>query len=299
VLLFTTVLLTMRGLVIDQHPVEVTLGGSNLLMLFRILIAAVFVALAVHGSTERLNFGKLFSLIAIVIVVGTALLPLVGVFDINWNLPNIIAGAVFEFILWCLLGIIAYQKRISATVVFGLGYGLYMLGSTLGCILGVSVMPLIATAPFVQVFYLVLAGIILALSFILFSERDFARLFSPIHESELSLESLLEIPPTGTEDDDTESDAAADDRHQPRRKGSFTRTLATLATERGLSPREADVLRYLAMGRGSDFIAEQLSVSWNTVRTHTHNVYVKLDVHSRQELITLVDELMREPEAEQ
>ena len=47
------------------------------------------------------------------------------------------------------------------------------------------------------------------------------------------------------------------------------------------------------MGRGSDYIADKLQVSWNTARTHTHNVYVKLGVHSRQELIDLVDEAVR------
>ncbi len=33
-----------------------------------------------------------------------------------------------------------------------------------------------------------------------------------------------------------------------------------------------------------------MSVKVNTVRTHTHNVYVKLDVHSREELMRMVDD---------
>ena len=33
-----------------------------------------------------------------------------------------------------------------------------------------------------------------------------------------------------------------------------------------------------------------MGVKVNTVRTHTHNVYVKLDVHSREELMRLVDD---------
>lgn len=41
-------------------------------------------------------------------------------------------------------------------------------------------------------------------------------------------------------------------------------------------------------------IAELLSVSENTVRTHSKCIYVKLDVHKRQELIDLVERF--EPE---
>ena len=43
------------------------------------------------------------------------------------------------------------------------------------------------------------------------------------------------------------------------------------------------------MGYGSDRIAQVMGVKVNTVRTYTHNVYVKLDVHSREELMVLVD----------
>lgn len=56
-----------------------------------------------------------------------------------------------------------------------------------------------------------------------------------------------------------------------------------------LTPREADVLALLARGRTSPIIQEKLVVSQNTVRTHVRHIYAKLDVHSQQELINLVD----------
>ncbi len=49
----------------------------------------------------------------------------------------------------------------------------------------------------------------------------------------------------------------------------------------GLTDREVDVLRLLAVGRSNRAIARALSVSEATVRTHALNIYGKTGVHSR------------------
>ena len=43
------------------------------------------------------------------------------------------------------------------------------------------------------------------------------------------------------------------------------------------------------MGYSADAVAERLGVSWNTARTHSRNIYAKMGVHSRQELIEAMD----------
>lgn len=53
----------------------------------------------------------------------------------------------------------------------------------------------------------------------------------------------------------------------------------------GLSARELEILDLFAQGRSAAWIAENLTISKNTVRTHLRAVYSKLDVHSRQELL--------------
>lgn len=58
----------------------------------------------------------------------------------------------------------------------------------------------------------------------------------------------------------------------------------------GLSPREAEVLFYLGRGHGSSFIAEELDISENTVRTHVRHIYEKVGVTSREELLALVND---------
>jgi DNA-binding NarL/FixJ family response regulator len=57
-----------------------------------------------------------------------------------------------------------------------------------------------------------------------------------------------------------------------------------------LSARELEILRLLAKGHRYKEIADQLSISIGTVRTHVSNIYEKLHVHSRTEAaMMLVD----------
>ena len=54
-----------------------------------------------------------------------------------------------------------------------------------------------------------------------------------------------------------------------------------------LTPRERQVLALLVQAASGDEIAERLSVSPHTVRTHVNNVMHKLGVHSRSEAVAL------------
>lgn len=62
-----------------------------------------------------------------------------------------------------------------------------------------------------------------------------------------------------------------------------------LRTKHGLTAREIDVALLIARGRSKTFIADELFISENTVRTHSKNVYTKLGIHSREELISLFE----------
>lgn len=62
-----------------------------------------------------------------------------------------------------------------------------------------------------------------------------------------------------------------------------------LRTKHGLTAREIDVALLIARGRSKTFIANELFISENTVRTHSKNVYTKLGIHSREELISLFE----------
>ena len=57
----------------------------------------------------------------------------------------------------------------------------------------------------------------------------------------------------------------------------------------GLTPRERDVFNFYIVGRSAPYIAEKLVLSESTVKSHLQHIYTKCDVHSRQELISLVE----------
>ena len=57
-----------------------------------------------------------------------------------------------------------------------------------------------------------------------------------------------------------------------------------------LTAREKEILPHLARGRSRRAIAESLVLSENTIKTYTSNIYAKLNVHTRQEIIDLVQE---------
>lgn len=70
----------------------------------------------------------------------------------------------------------------------------------------------------------------------------------------------------------------------------FEARCAAVSSLYGLSPREADVLRYLARGRNAAYLQEKLCVSPHTVKSHIYNIYRKLDIHSQQKLMNFIEE---------
>lgn len=63
---------------------------------------------------------------------------------------------------------------------------------------------------------------------------------------------------------------------------------ADIARESRLTEREREIFELIAMGRSATYIADELTISYHTTRTHIKHVYEKLGVHSKQELIDLV-----------
>jgi DNA-binding NarL/FixJ family response regulator len=70
--------------------------------------------------------------------------------------------------------------------------------------------------------------------------------------------------------------------------GEFRRAQAAPADERGipeLTARETEILKYVATGMGYKEIAATLFLSHRTVQNHVQNIFGKLQMHNRVELV--------------
>lgn len=76
---------------------------------------------------------------------------------------------------------------------------------------------------------------------------------------------------------------------EPSMRITLEARCAEVAAAHGLSPREGEVLVYLARGFTPAYIAKSLVLSISTVRTHVRNIYRKLGIGKREELLHLVD----------
>lgn len=61
-----------------------------------------------------------------------------------------------------------------------------------------------------------------------------------------------------------------------------------LQEEYHLTQREAEITIPLSQGRSTTYIAATLYLSDNTVRTYVKNIYAKMDIHSKQDLIDYI-----------
>ena len=159
--------------------------------------------------------------------------------------------------MWYVLSDIAQRSDTPADAVFGLGWGaLFSIPMAAGLVLP-RVLPLALDA--VSLAVVVLWMLLVALAFMHQHQSPELRLFA-------------EFAPS----------LSKGEERQPER-------LAEIADRFGLTAREADIMGLYAQGRSRAFISAQLVISENTVRDHLKNIYRKLDVHNKQELIDLIE----------
>ena len=81
----------------------------------------------------------------------------------------------------------------------------------------------------------------------------------------------------------------ADAPNQKDHRGLWKNRCLKFAEHYRLSPRQQEVMLLLAKGRDTIYIEETLAISGHTAKAHIYNIYSKTNVHSRQELINLIE----------
>ena len=261
-----------------------------------LVVAVALVGLVLYART-RINLDMAYRIVVPVIVVLFAVLPFF--WEQNPVALNIIMSAsygVFDVIIWSLVAAASYDFAVSGYVLGGIVRSLSVLLRLIGIGIGflVTLVPgepsaLIVGVSIGALYVLVMLGL-----FNVLRRKRHATTLSPSLEEGAAILSHFDAAaggPSATQDDARRAEQdAEDDAEEGTRDEKGTQELyAAFAEDYGLTRREAEVLSYLARGRSAKVIADALFVSESTVRTHIRRILEKTDLHSKQQVIDLIE----------
>lgn len=283
-------------------------------------ISVVVLLGAMIATKRETSWDSMFRIISPVVVLG-----IVGLTLLSGDL--IILGCFFasigyvclEALLWIFLANMAKSLSGSSVFVFGLGYGILQAFSIAGtAVEGALVRNADALAP--EAFGYEMSNmalmLIAVLAFgyaILPRYRELKAVLAsmikdemPALKDELSVDnewSISSEAPAAPESeaatiDESELKVAEYTPSSPHEKGSFMRRCDEIVATYLLSEREREVLVFLAKGHNAAFIQDKLCISRSTAKTHINHIYKKLDIHTQQELLNMVEDRKRGPVAE-
>ncbi len=243
----------------------------------------------IHGG--GLKFGTMWRFIIGFIIAGVILVALNSENSIAVGILLIaIANTFLAGYLWFTAYDYGRHLSMPTYVVLGAVWIVYILPRELGrCVIlkleafsGLTLLPVIAIS------FLVVVGIALLLSDNLPHTRPLFADFAGKTAREMHnqpLERPLAAPHTPasamptSNTPSTPPSTALDER------------CAYVRQHFGLTERETDMVRLLAHGRSKTSISKELFISENTVKSYTRNVYSKLNIHSKQQLLDILDNL--------
>ena len=287
------------------------------------LIAALGLFIFVIASRRHINLSWTYQLLIPISIVLFAVVPFF------WTVHPVILNAImsaihgiFDVIIWYMVAATAYDFAVSGFVVGGLVRALSILARLIGIGIGYLVMlvPEVASGAIVGVCIAALYLLVMLLWFLWYSAKH-PPFEVPEDDDDAEPEPLAAAAviygsvslhgetdkgsdaigaPTAKDTPSTENTetviespkavtAAIAGDEPPAEDAPDETVFALIAEDYGLTRREAEVLPYLARGRSAKVIAEALFVSESTIRTHTRRIFEKTCIHSKQELIDLVD----------
>ena len=198
---------------------------------------------------------------------------------------------VFDVIIWYMVVSCSYDFTVSGFVVGGIVRGVSLLSRLVGIGIGSLIMMVPDAGNDAMVGMSIGAVYILAmlLWFLYRNSKQKAKVCTT-DVNTTDLEASGEAPaadcPSASGSEGSEGDASAS---QGDASEDDEEKMRVIAEDFGLTRREAEVLPYLARGRSAKVIAGALFVSEPTIRTHTRHILEKTCLHSKQELIDLID----------
>lgn len=194
-----------------------------------------------------------------------------GLFDAGSpNYTCVAVLALASIVFWLYPAELTMRYRVSSMITFGFFNGFLTLG--LLAVFAVNLFLPLASVPYYLVTLVRLA--LLLLGYISLVTNDQMREIATLATAQAEESPSTNSPKT--------------------HRAPFTQRCHLVADTFLLSQRELEILCLLAKGRNAAYVQKELVISEGTVRTHMRNIYRKLDVHSQQELMDLVDTIDRQ-----
>lgn len=218
----------------------------------------------------------------------------------------VIAGYIcFETLMWFLIADLSQEFRLSPIFTFGLGRGLLELGSLAGTWLAQIPGDSTLTGVFGNAEGALVLMLALAIAYSLLPRRrEVLAIVDPNHVIKMpgydALQTHIEKQQQESieekADDEPDESGVAEVDAKNRAKGRFHARCEEIADRYLLSRRETEVMFLLAKGHNAAFIQDKLCISKSTAKTHINHIYRKLDIHTQQELLNMVED--RNPDGE-
>lgn len=282
---FSIIVGVTRGFSILTQTVT-TLDSQGAIIVFGTAAIAMVLFLLVGLTGRDFDISRLYYPAIILATAGILAVPLLGGAGTFENQLLGIAYACFIMVIWCLLAHVSYMSGLSAVYVFGWGRGASAAGTTIGWFFGSALINYQQDNPSLMVGVSVaMVFVLLVVSMLVFNERAIGQVLKRSYSNNKDAERMKDIFPT-----DLLGDRSIRTDEEHHKEGAWRKRCRDIADTYKLSPRERDVLFLLAKGRTIDYIHNELHISFNTAKSHIRNVYVKIGVHTRQELLDLIEE---------
>ena len=249
------------------------------------MLFAIALAVAIVLFSRRIDLDSLYRWI--IAPFALAIILAAFPYGICHTLSAVLGSATFtglEIIMIIYFIRLATRMHRSPTLLLGLGECAAYTGVLIGYGGGPTTQSLIAggmldpkTASLILVGVFICSTLLVPRRTTVWSDPAFTQL-SQVSEANMPEKSPM---PTAGATANTASLTSSD---------SFDTRCTRIAERGGLSTRETEIFRMLAQGRSQPYIRDVLYLSKNTVSTHTRHIYKKLDVHSKQELLDLLED---------
>lgn len=248
-----------------------------------VIVGAIFLAIS-FLLKDRMNVALVYRLSVPIMIAGLIAIALIFDQRTYFSVLAISVGyELFDILSWVLFSEIARRMgRNAAPYVFGIGVAFTFVGMAAGYVLSSVLIPLVNSGD-------VTIGSVALISVLCLAVVAFMVLPESAVSSILSIKKPGKKADVSVDEDGSEKEPAI----------TLEEKCAGIARECGLTPREEEVLAFLARGRTLSIVARDLHIAKNTARTHIEKIYQKTGIHKQQELIDFIEEWEAEDAAQE